>query len=50
MDEAPEVKRRRLGAATVDNLKLMPILKEIGRDYAERYVTADHLHPRPASA
>lgn len=34
---------------SLDNLRLIPLLQQIGREYAERCVTLEHLSPRSAT-
>jgi hypothetical protein len=42
----PKIKQLPGGQAQLDNLKLIPLLREIGRDYANEHVRKEHLYPR----
>jgi len=36
--------------ASIDNLKLIPTLQQVGRDYADHHVQLSHLYPRQSVA
>jgi hypothetical protein len=45
----PEIKRLPGSQAQLDDLTLIPLLKKLGKAYADEHVRKEHLHPRPAS-
>jgi len=44
----PRIKQLPGGQAELDNLKLIPLLQELGKEYADGHVRKEHLHPRTA--
>ncbi len=42
----PKIKQQAGGQMQLDNLKLIPLLKELGEEYACAHVRWEHLHPR----
>jgi len=46
----PKIRQLPGGQAQLDDLKLIPLMQELGRDYASEHVQAEHLHPRRAVA
>jgi hypothetical protein len=44
----PEIKKLPGSQAQLDDLKLIPLLKKLGKEYAEAHVRKEHLHPRVA--
>jgi hypothetical protein len=45
----PDIKRLPGSQAQLDDLTLIPLLKKLGRAYADEHVRKEHLHPRSAS-
>ena len=44
----PKIKALPRGQFQLDNLKLIPLLQELGREYADKHVRLEHLEPRGA--
>jgi len=42
----PEIKQLPGGQAQLDDLKLIPLLKDLGKKYADKHVRREHLYPR----
>ncbi len=42
----PKIKLLPGGQAQLDNLELIPLLQELGKEYAKEHVNKEHLHPR----
>jgi hypothetical protein len=42
----PKIKQLPGGQIELDNLKLIPLLRELGREYAMEHVRKEHLYPR----
>ncbi len=42
----PRIKQLPGGQAQLDNLELIPLLQELGKEYAQRHVMKEHLYPR----
>jgi uncharacterized protein len=42
----PKIKQLPGGQAELDNLKLVPLLQELGKEYANEHVRKEHLYPR----
>jgi len=45
-DTHPKIKRLPGGQAQLDDLTLIPLLRELGKEYADGHVRKEHLHPR----
>jgi hypothetical protein len=44
----PKIKQLPGGQAQLDDLTLIPLLRELGKEYADAHVRQEHLHPRSA--
>ena len=42
----PQIKQLRGSQAELDNLKLIPLFQELGKEYANEHVKLKHLHSR----
>jgi hypothetical protein len=42
----PKIKQLPRSRIELDNLKLIPLLIELGREYAEQHIRKEHLYPR----
>ena len=42
----PKIKQLPGGQAELDDLKLIPLLQELGKEYANEHVRKEHLYPR----
>ncbi len=42
----PKIRQLPKGQFQLDNLKMIPLLQELGKEYAERHVRLEHFYPR----